>query len=555
MDLTEGVGESSSPPRSFGSFNNYDVRNDVYNRLVESRHLQALTQPDFREQLDAHFNRLPASYGLDVNMDRVEDVLIHQKLLTLAKDPEKRPVYHTRFLESISTGTDDDEDEQFTSNVSTSRLSCNEINEVAAQPHDRTRNCAVDFEPCSRLGDLNLDVRKNAKDVDERDVLESFPRRQDISHMLTHEVIFSSIDKPKLLSQLSALLSDIGLNIREAHVFSTTDGYSLDVFVVDGWPVEDTDGLNEAIEKAIARSEGSWSRSSHSHSSGVKAIVAQEKPGSWEIDRRLLKIGERIASGSCGDLHRGIYLGQDVAVKILRSEHLNAALEDEFAQEVAILREVHHRNVVRFIGACTKSPHLCIVTEYMPGGSLYDYLHKSRNVLKLSELLKFAIHVCKGMEYLHRNDIIHRDLKTANLLMDTNNVVKVADFGVARFQTQGGVMTAETGTYRWMAPEVINHQPYDQKADVFSFAIVLWELVTAKVPYDTMTPLQAALGVRQGLRPELPTNAHPKLLELMQRCWDAVPSNRPAFSDIAVELESLAQEVQSQDNSEAANGT
>ncbi|XP_048436834.1 serine/threonine-protein kinase STY46 isoform X3 [Pyrus x bretschneideri] len=512
MDLTEGVGESSSPPRSFVSFSNYDVRNDVYNRLVESGHEDALTLPEFREQLDGHFNRLPASYGLDVNLDRVEDVLLHQKLLALAKDPEKRPVYHIRFMENTSMGTDDEDDDvqQCTSVVSTPSSSCDETSEGATLSHDR----------------------------------------QDIPHVPIHEVIFSTIDKPKLLSQLSSLLSDLELNIREAHVFSTTDGYSLDVFVVDGWPVEDTDGLYEAMEKAIARSEGSWSRSSHSHSAVEKALSVKEKTGLWEIDRRLLKIGDRIASGSCGDLYRGIYLGQDVAVKILRSEHLNDALEDEFAQEVAILREVHHSNVVRFIGACTKSPHLCIVTEYMPGGSLYDYLHKNQNILKLSELLKFAIDVCKGMEYLHHNNIIHRDLKTANLLMDTNNVVKVADFGVARFQNQEGVMTAETGTYRWMAPEVINHQPYDQKADVFSFAIVLWELVTAKVPYDTMTPLQAALGVRQGLRPEIPNNGHPKVLELMQRCWDSVPSNRPSFSDITAELESLLQEVQ---NSSEAN--
>ncbi|CAB4289301.1 unnamed protein product [Prunus armeniaca] len=553
MDLTEGVGESSSPPRSFVSFSNYDVRNDVYNRLLESGKEDALTQSDFREQLDAHFNRLPASYGLDVNLDRVEDVLLHQKLLALAKDPEKRPVYHIRFMENTSTKTDDDDDDdndgqQVTSIISTSRPSCGEANEGAARSHDRARNCAID----SKLGDLNLDVRTNATDMDGRHLTESFPPRQDIPHVPIHEVIFSTIDKPKLLSQLSALLSDLGLNIREAHVFSTTDGYSLDVFVVDGWPVEDTDGLHEAMEKAVARSEGSWSRSSHSHSAVEKALAAQEKPGNWEIDRRLLKIGDRIASGSCGDLYRGIYLGQDVAVKILRSEHLNDALEDEFAQEVAILRKVHHRNVVCFIGACTKSPHLCIVTEYMPGGSLYDYLHKNHNVLKLSELLKFAIDVCKGMEYLHHKNIIHRDLKTANLLMDTNNVVKVADFGVARFQNQEGVMTAETGTYRWMAPEVINHQPYDQKADVFSFAIVLWELVTAKVPYDTMTPLQAALGVRQGLRPDLPSTGHPKLLELMQKCWDADPSNRPSFSDIIAELEYLLQEVQ--EISEATNG-
>ncbi|KAL5703687.1 non-specific serine/threonine protein kinase [Ranunculus cassubicifolius] len=105
-------------------------------------------------------------------------------------------------------------------------------------------------------------------------------------------------------------------------------------------------------------------------------------------------------------------------------------------------------------------------------------------------------------------------------------------------------MTAETGTYKWVAPEVINHQPYDRKADVFSFAIVLWELTTAKVPYDTLTPLQAALGVRQGLRPDLPENVHPKILDLMQRCWEALPMDRPSFLEIRVELEELLEEVQ-----------
>ncbi|XP_019053787.1 PREDICTED: serine/threonine-protein kinase STY46-like [Nelumbo nucifera] len=303
------------------------------------------------------------------------------------------------------------------------------------------------------------------------------------------------------------------------------------------------------MEKAIARSEGSWSGSSPSNSVIEKALANQPKSGEWEIDKRFLKLGEKIASGSCGDLYRGVYSGEDVAVKVLRSGHLNETLEIEFDQEVRILREVQHRNVVRFIGACTKRPELCIVTEFMPGGSLYDFLHKHHNVLELSQLLKFAVDVCKGMEYLHHKNIIHRDLKTANLLMDTNKVVKVADFGVARFQNQEGVMTAETGTYRWMAPEVINHQPYDQKADVFSFAIVLWELTTGKVPYDTMTPLQAALGVRQGLRPALPEKTHPKLLDLMQRCWEAVPSKRPSFSEIAVELEEFAQEIQESSSS------
>ncbi|XP_044475349.1 serine/threonine-protein kinase STY46-like isoform X5 [Mangifera indica] len=406
----------------------------------------------------------------------------------------------------------------------------------------RIKDSAIDFEPCSKLENLDLDVRENTYAMEERFLTDDFSSRQETLNV--HEVIFSTVDKPKLLSQLSALLSDIGLNIREAHVFSTTDGYSLDVFVVDGWPVEDTDSLYLAMEKAIARSEGSWSGSSNSCPPMEKALAGQTISGDWEIDRRILKIGERIAFGSCGDLYRGVYLGQDVAVKILLSEHLHDALKDEFAQEVAILRQVQHRNIVRFIGACTKSPHLCVVTEYMPGGSLYDYLHKNYNVLKLSQLLRFAIDVCKGMDYLHQKNIIHRDLKTANLLMDSQKVVKVADFGVARFQSQGGVMTAETGTYRWMAPEVINHQQYDQKADIFSFAIVLWELVTAKVPYANMSPLQAALGVRQGLRPDPPENSHPKLVDLMQRCWEEIPNKRPSFSEITLELEALVNEVQ-----------
>ncbi|WVZ54330.1 LOW QUALITY PROTEIN: hypothetical protein U9M48_005142 [Paspalum notatum var. saurae] len=135
-------------------------------------------------------------------------------------------------------------------------------------------------------------------------------------------------------------------------------------------------------------------------------------------------------------------------------------------------------------------------------------------------------------------------IKFLELRSRTGMVVKVADFGLARFQDGGGAMTAETGTYRWMAPEVINHQPYDSKADVYSFALVLWELMTSKIPYNTMSPLQAAVGVRQGLRPQIPENANPRLVKLMQRCWEAIPPDRPSFAEIIPELEDIQAQAQ-----------
>ncbi|KAF5449036.1 hypothetical protein F2P56_029524 [Juglans regia] len=281
-----------------------------------------------------------------------------------------------------------------------------------------------------------------------------------------HEITFSSDDKPKLLSQLTSLLAEMGLNIQEAHAFSTVDGYSLDVFVVDGWPYEDTEQLKTTLERKLLKIERqAWPNAGPSVSVGeldqtvIKCepdhlTIPNDGTDVWEIDPKHLKFENKIASGSYGDLYKGTYYCQEVAIKVLKPERVDSDMQREFAQEVFILRKVRHKNVVQFIGACTKPPSVCIVTEFMSGGSVYDYLHKQKGVFKLPSLLKVAIDVSKGMNYLHQNNIIHRDLKAANLLMDDNEVVKVADFGVARVKPQTGVMTAETGTYRWMAPEV-----------------------------------------------------------------------------------------------------
>ncbi|KAH9693591.1 serine/threonine-protein kinase STY46 [Citrus sinensis] len=449
---------------------------------------------------------LMTMYALDVNLERAEDVLMHKRLLHVARDPAATPAIEVRLvLQSDSKA----------------------INWHAADVEFGNENNKIDVQ--------NTDATMN------------------VNSRLMHEITISTNDKPKLLSQLTSLLSEIGLNIQEAHAFSTVDGYSLDVFVVDGWPLQN----HHHVVYPVGEQE----------QSGINHVnIPAEGIDVWEIDASLLKFEHKIVSGSYCDLYKGAFFSQDVAIKVLTNEHLNENIRREFAQEVHIMRKVRHMNVVQFIGACTRPPRLFIVTEFMSGGSIYDYLHKQKCGLKLPLLLRVAIDVSKGMNYLHRNNIIHRDLKAANLLMNENGVrdsdihcylsnflsistvilvVKVADFGVARVQAQYGVMTAETGTYRWMAPEVIEHQPYNHRADVFSFGIVLWELVTGKLPYDDLTPLQAAVGVVQkGLRPTIPVHTHPILVDLLERCWQRDPSLRPDFSEITELLQHLAQRLQ-----------
>ncbi len=154
---------------------------------------------------------------------------------------------------------------------------------------------------------------------------------------------------------------------------------------------------------------------------------------------------------------------QDIG--IVKPQWQSSNLEQENEQDAELIasvteqskffRKARHKNIVQLIGVVTKPPHFCIITEFMRGGSVYDYLRQQKTCLRLAVVLRLATDVAKGMDYLHRNGIIHRDLKAANLLMDEYGVVKVCDFGVAKICGASATMTAETGTYRWMAPEVV----------------------------------------------------------------------------------------------------
>ncbi|KAG2286335.1 hypothetical protein Bca52824_045939 [Brassica carinata] len=269
----------------------------------------------------------------------------------------------------------------------------------------------------------------------------------------------------------------------------------------------------------------------------------------WTINLRNLRMGPPFAQGAFGKLYKGSYNGVDVAIKILeRPENsLEKAqfMEQQFQQEVTMLANLKHPNIVRFIGACRKPTVWCIVTEYAKGGSVRQFLTKRQNrAVPLKTAVKQALDVARGMAYVHAHNFIHRDLKSDNLLISADKSIKIADFGVARIEVHTEGMTPETGTYRWMAPEMIQHRTYNQKVDVYSFGIVLWELITGQLPFQNMTAVQAAFAVvNRGVRPTIPNDCLPALTEIMTRCWDGNAQVRPSFIEVVNMLEAAEIEI------------
>ncbi|GMP86108.1 hypothetical protein CsSME_00039021 [Camellia sinensis var. sinensis] len=263
------------------------------------------------------------------------------------------------------------------------------------------------------------------------------------------------------------------------------------------------------------------------------------------VDPKLLFIGSKIGEGAHGKVYEGRYGDRIVAIKVLhRGNNLEekAALEGRFAREVNMMSRVKHENLVKFIGAC-KDPLMVIVTELLPGMSLRKYLVSIRpNQLDLHVAISYALDIARAMDCLHANGIIHRDLKPDNLLLTANHKsVKLADFGLAREESVTEMMTAETGTYRWMAPELYStvtlrqgeKKHYNNKVDVYSFGIVLWELLTNRMPFEGMSNLQAAYAAAfKQERPTLPEDISPDLAFIIQSCWVEDPNMRPSFSQI-----------------------
>ncbi|KAK7392561.1 hypothetical protein VNO78_21004 [Psophocarpus tetragonolobus] len=258
-----------------------------------------------------------------------------------------------------------------------------------------------------------------------------------------------------------------------------------------------------------------------------------------------LILREKIGSGSFGTVHRAEWNGSDVAVKILMEQDFHAERFKEFLREVAIMKHLRHPNIVLFMGAVTQPPNLSIVTEYLSRGSLYRLLHRSgaKEVLDERRRLSMAYDVAKGMNYLHKRNppIVHRDLKSPNLLVDKKYTVKVCDFGLSRLKANTFLSSkSAAGTPEWMAPEVLRDEPSNEKSDIYSFGVILWELATLQQPWVNLNPAQvvAAVGFK-GKRLEIPRDVNPQVAALIEACWANEPWKRPSFASIMDSLRPL----------------
>ncbi|KAF7851145.1 hypothetical protein BT93_L4451 [Corymbia citriodora subsp. variegata] len=256
----------------------------------------------------------------------------------------------------------------------------------------------------------------------------------------------------------------------------------------------------------------------------------------WNIDYAELTVGTRVGIGFFGEVFRGIWNGTDVAIKVFLEQDLTAENMEDFCNEISILSRLRHPNVILFLGACMRPPHLSMVTEYMEMGSLYYLIHLSGQKKKLSwrRRLKMIRDICRGLMCIHRMKIVHRDLKSANCLVNKHWTVKICDFGLSRIMINSPMRdSSSAGTPEWMAPELIRNEPFTEKCDIFSLGVIMWELCTLNRPWDRVPPERVVYAVaNEGSRLEIPEGP---LGRLITDCW-AEPQERPSCEEILSRL-------------------
>ncbi|XP_018568344.1 mitogen-activated protein kinase kinase kinase 13 isoform X2 [Anoplophora glabripennis] len=270
---------------------------------------------------------------------------------------------------------------------------------------------------------------------------------------------------------------------------------------------------------------------------GKGVVENRNTQDDWEIPFDQITDLTFLGCGGQGAVFSGMLNSTPVAVKKV------SELKDT---DIRNLRKLNHPNIVKFKGVCTQEPSCyCIIMEFCPYGPLFNLLKNQKNVVTINRVVSWAKQIANGMHYLHTHKIIHRDLKSPNVLIGDEEVIKISDFGTSR--TWNGVSSEKmtfAGTVAWMAPEAIQEQACSEKVDIWSFGVVLWELLTCEVPYDGMEQSAIMYSVGSGkLKPPIPTTCPDGFKLIMQMCWKLNPRERPSFKLICNHLEIASVEI------------
>ncbi|KAL6562496.1 hypothetical protein OROGR_003503 [Orobanche gracilis] len=292
--------------------------------------------------------------------------------------------------------------------------------------------------------------------------------------------------------------------------------HEADVNALDRWkntPLADAEGAKRYQMIELLKAYGGLSYGQNgSHFEPRPVPPPLPNKCDWEIDPHELDFSSstHIGKGSFGEILKACWRGTPVAIKrILPNLSDDKLVIQDFRHEVNLLVKLRHPNIVQFLGAVTEKKPLMLITEYLRGGDLHQHL-KEKGALSPSTAINFALDIARGMAYLHSepNVVTHRDLKPRNVLLVNTSAdhLKVGDFGLSkliRVQHSHDVykMTGETGSYRYMAPEVFKHRKYDKKVDVYSFAMILYEMLEGESPMSHYEPYEAAKYLADGHRP------------------------------------------------------
>ncbi|XP_074860493.1 mitogen-activated protein kinase kinase kinase 13 isoform X2 [Carettochelys insculpta] len=259
-----------------------------------------------------------------------------------------------------------------------------------------------------------------------------------------------------------------------------------------------------------------------------------QQQDTWEVPFEEISELQWLGSGAQGAVFLGKFRAEEVAIKKVREQN---------ETDIKHLRKLKHPNIIAFKGVCTQAPCYCIIMEYCAHGQLYEVLRAGRKVTPRL-LVDWSTGIASGMNYLHLHKIIHRDLKSPNVLVTHTDAVKISDFGTSKELSDKSTKMSFAGTVAWMAPEVIRNEPVSEKVDIWSFGVVLWELLTGEIPYKDVDSSAIIWGVgSNSLHLPVPSTCPDGFKILMKQTWQSKPRNRPSFRQTLMHLDIASADV------------